>query len=73
MKVFLTSEFLIPFSVLTFNSSIFLRMEYLSEILMSLLNSFVNDKTSEIIKQIKIMQIKKNKMNLQVFINPKHS
>jgi hypothetical protein len=46
-------------------------LKYLSEILMSLL--FVNDKTSEIIKQIKIMQIKKNKMNLQVFINPKHS
>jgi hypothetical protein len=46
-------------------------LKYLSEILMSLL--FVNDKTSEIIKQIKIMQIKKNKINLQVFINPKNS
>jgi hypothetical protein len=44
-------------------------LKYLSEILMSLL--FVNDKTSEIIKQIKIMQIKKNKMNLKFFYKSK--
>lgn len=44
-------------------------LKYLSEILMSLL--FVNDKTSEIIKQIKIMQIKKKQNEFTGFYKSK--